>query len=233
MKKYLIVFGFLFLAPSLAFASWWNPFSWSQKSAPVTSPVTTVQPTTPIPVKHNEISPSKNIQKNIPKKPAVKNNIVVIPPAIIKNEIPVQNNPVITQPQNIVTPSAPTPIPQQDSLLKISQCQAKRDLTYNTFTGKVNLIQGQALESMKQQKQKAIDDNLSTCLGSGGGYNSGMTPEANTKSMNDWQTLCQNNANKLKDVPDPRIEKLKETVDSSLVQERSVVDSDYLKCISQ
>lgn len=36
MKKYLpVLFLIIFLAPSIALASWWNPFSWFKKSTPV------------------------------------------------------------------------------------------------------------------------------------------------------------------------------------------------------
>ena len=47
MKKYtLVCFGLLILFPSIAFASWWNPFTWTIFHKTPTPPTQTIQTAT-------------------------------------------------------------------------------------------------------------------------------------------------------------------------------------------
>ena len=103
MKKYiLILFLIVFIIPSVVFASWWNPFTWFQKTAPVAQPVAIMQPVIPTPASNSKISSNQIPQKNIPKNPIKKKIVVANPPVVVKNEIPSQDNSVNTPPPTII-----------------------------------------------------------------------------------------------------------------------------------
>lgn len=109
MKKYIIfIVLVLVLLPQLAFASWWNPFSWSWFKT--TTPVVLFQPQENLPVPQdvsiNEIPtpPAKVVPKKAPPAPVIKKEPVVQVPVYVPPLAPV------------VVPPVPQPIPQPQQL---------------------------------------------------------------------------------------------------------------------
>lgn len=79
MKKYLsVLFLVAFIIPSVAFASWWNPFTWFKK-APIPVPVVEA-PVPVVPV----VIPSSVEEKKPEIKPAPKPVVKVIPKPVVK-----------------------------------------------------------------------------------------------------------------------------------------------------
>lgn len=103
----IILFLIIFIIPSFAFASWWNPTSWFQKS-PTTQLVKIVQPSTSPTVTKSTQYPKKNdTTKNISKKSIAKKTIAINPPVVVENKVP---------PQTTINPPAPIQVPQQNSV---------------------------------------------------------------------------------------------------------------------
>jgi peptidoglycan hydrolase-like protein with peptidoglycan-binding domain len=123
-------------------------------------------------------------------------------------------SPTTGQACNGATPPISSTNTQQDSTLKIAQCEAKRDADYNQFVAKANAMIEQGIEALKSEDQTAINNTPSPAsLGSFEAY--------------------QINVKNIKTYYDSLIEQLKEKTAPLLDQEKAVTDSTYLKCISQ
>ena len=86
-NKIIVVFLFSLLIPNLAFASWYNPFSWFKKQ-PVQPPVVQVSVPTPTPVVNKQIKKEKIAPKKEKKdiKPTPKQATpATVAPLIISN----------------------------------------------------------------------------------------------------------------------------------------------------
>ena len=226
---------FLFTAQT-AFASWWNPFTWFQKSSIVQS-ITSVQSINSTSTKKSQSS-DQSTQKNIPKKPTAKKNAVINAPIILRNEIPIQNNPVSTSTQNntqtAIIPPTISPAPQQDSALKISQCQATRDAEYSKGVVGVNTMIDQAIEDVKSKGQTEIGNLVNESITGGPAYNpTQSTPQGYIAGQQGFQQSFQPAIDGVKAWESTQIEKLNELQITGYTQMKSISDSDYSKCISQ
>lgn len=121
MKKYLIVlFLIAFIIPSIALASWWNPFSWFKKTPKYEQTVTQVQPI------NSQIEAKKPTQEKTVEQPQV--NKKVTKPIKKENSPTSTTIPISTVPA-VVAPPVQNPTTQ----LIIS------DITFNSTSDSANI----------------------------------------------------------------------------------------------
>ena len=131
------------------------------------------------------------------------------------------------------TPQTPAPRQQEDSSLKIAQCQAKRDADYSAFVSKTDQMIADAVQKLNDEAKTFVDEQLrlyDACLVE--------RPEIlkqydSTMSPYDLCSFYLTNAKNKKTYINQLIEKTKATRDTFLSQGKAVVDKQYYQCISQ
>jgi len=149
MKKYLItLFLLAFVIPSIAFASWWNPFSWKVFNRQ------TVIKTENTSVLFSSTS-TKEVLKEISSSPIEK--VKDVQPQRVKEVS--ETLPVIGV-QKTATPAI------QNTALKIEQCKAVKEKTFNDATLKLNQVTNNRLQeifnSLNEQYKQSIEKARST-----------------------------------------------------------------------
>ena len=251
MKKYILVLLLVvFIIPSVVFASWWNPFSWFQKTEPVAQPVATVQPVVPTPVKNSQISSDQTIQKNVP--PSAKKNPVVKKMADIIITVPTQQ--IQAEPQ----PTQPTKSNAQFCIDNygvnsvwtntlnaqggpICDCQTGYIWNDNRTSCQAPPQQDNALKIAQcQAKRDASNSKFTAAMDSmmEQGMETSKLQEQNAiantypPSQVGWEAY-QINVNNIKNYYESLREQTKEKVAPLYAQGKASSDDEYLKCISQ
>ena len=134
MRKYILVlFLAVFIIPSIASASWWNPFSWFKKQV-VQPPVVQVSVPTPAPtISTND----KQVEKVAPKKekqntqPTSKKIIPTAP--VVSNSGGGSSNGVMAGPCPVVGPCTTTPVVVNNNQTLPAGCNP--GISFNSITG--------------------------------------------------------------------------------------------------
>jgi len=246
-KALLVLIVVSFIVPQIALASWWNPFSWKIFNV-FKKPQTTT------------INTNQSVQKN---------DDPIIEQDISNEEIKIQEESRIKQEKELsdtkkelqkasielqklkekdvvspnITPASVvqnTIEPPKDSLLKIAQCQAKRDADYSDFVSKVDKQIESGVQSLKDQANSVLSQlkqSQTKCLSNAEQYSQGMTPQANQNLMDQEFAYCNSTyysaVQKQKDYTDQLIAKTMLTRDTFLSQGKASADKVYQQCINK
>jgi len=128
-----------------------------------------------------------------------------------------------TQPVNTIPVAPLTPIPQQqeNTALKIANCQAKRDLDYSNFISQVDQKIVQTIASIKSESQSFINNQLTK-------YDS-----CKLQNSVSYCSFYLDNAQRKKDYTEQLIQQAKNSKDPFLSQAKAIVDSEYYTCINK
>jgi hypothetical protein len=210
MKKYLITLLLLALiTPSVAFASWWNPFSWKifNREAEVKieelEPVITL-PSTPVNTPPEQTKELEKVSPTLPKEEA-----------------------------NKIIPTIPR---EEDVELKIEKCKAIEEKAYNDAILKINQATNAKLEetfnSLKQQYEdevKKINDNTDTKLSNlSGDYILFYSQAYNNEAIEKIGNLYENQQTFWKEQK-REIENAKQ---KAIDQINLLLSEEYVKCLS-
>jgi len=131
------------------------------------------------------------------------------------------------------TPQNPAPQPQEDSSLKIAQCQAKRDADYSAFVSKADQMLADAVQKIKDEARTFIDKQLQS-------YDACLIerPEVlrqydSTMSPYDLCSFYLRNAEAKKTYTDQLIAQTKAGTATFYSQGKSAADNEYYQCVNR